>query len=85
MPTSEPFLRITQVSVHLNTPIPTIREWVRSGKMQYYKPGKSLLFLLSDVQAFMALYRRRSDAQIELDNQQKKKELDAFTKKAGNK
>lgn len=79
---SEPFLRINQVAAHLNTPIPTIREWAKSGKLQYFKPGKVLLFLLSDVTAFMALHRRRSNTALADAAAAKHQELAAFTTKA---
>jgi excisionase family DNA binding protein len=71
----EPYKKITQVSILLQTPIPTIRQWAKTGKLPYYKPGKHLLFRQSDIEDFMAQHRWRSDAELNTALEAKKQEL----------
>jgi len=69
------YLKIEDVSKQLNTPVPTIRQWAKSGRLAYHKPGKSLLFSQADVDKFMAQHRCRPDAELNAALAAKRQEL----------
>jgi excisionase family DNA binding protein len=57
--TVEPgYLDITQVCAYLHVPAETLRGWVRRKGVPYFKPGKTLLFRVKDLDAWMTRHRK---------------------------
>jgi excisionase family DNA binding protein len=50
------YLNLKQASEAIATPVPTLRAWLRDGRLRGYKPGRSVLVLASDLDELMAAH-----------------------------
>lgn len=51
-PTVQPeYLTLAEASVLARTPIPTLRQWVREGRIQAYRPGRKVLVLAASLRS----------------------------------
>jgi excisionase family DNA binding protein len=48
------YLNLKAASIYLNVPQGTLREWARLRKIRWSRPGKELLFKISDLDAHLA-------------------------------
>lgn len=55
--TDSAYLDLADTARYLHTPEATIRKWVRTKGLPYYKPGKTLCFRPQELDAWMRRYR----------------------------
>lgn len=58
----EPRLNLTGAAEYGGWTVRQVRRWCEEGKLPHYKPGKSLEFTKSDLDAFLAASRREATA-----------------------
>jgi excisionase family DNA binding protein len=56
------YLTIGQAALYLGAHVNTLREWIRTKRLPYYKPGKELRFKRAELDAWMERFRRQEGA-----------------------
>lgn len=50
----DPLLLIPEAAAYARASVPTVRDWIASGRLQAYRPGRRVLIRRSDLDAFIA-------------------------------
>ncbi len=45
------WLTLEEAATAIKTPVPTLREWIRKGRLKAYRPGRNVLVSRSDADA----------------------------------
>lgn len=52
------YLNLSQTSAYLSTAPGTVREWIRTKRLSFYKPGRELLFKRHELDQWMDRHRK---------------------------